>query len=270
MEPLAPKSLSREQFAHFWTHGYLHVPGLFTGDTLEELSAEMDRLMAEWANLDVGWTGDWRKAYMDSSTEKKSKLLAMHDLWYYSAAWMRAVTQPKLIAIISDLLGPDVELHHSTMHVKPPETGHPFPMHQDDAFYAHQDNRYVDVLLHLDDTSHQNGEIRFLDGSHKRERIEHIVTTRDGQPCTPHLPTDRFRLEDTVPVPARAGDVVLFNLFTVHGSHLNQTDRPRRMVRIGYRHPDNQQIGGQSHGRPSWMMCGRRRRRPGAELFPQS
>lgn len=104
---------------------------------------------------------------MDAETEKKSKLVAMHDLHFYSAAWCRAVTNPKLTEAMSDLLGPDVELHHSTMHVKPPETGHPFPMHQDWAFYQHRDGRYVDVLVHLDDTQHENGEIRFLDGSHK-------------------------------------------------------------------------------------------------------
>jgi hypothetical protein len=61
---------------------------------------------------------------------------------------MRVVTHNKLCDAMGDLLGADVELHHSTMHVKPPETGHPFPMHQDWAFYQHLDNRYVDVLVH--------------------------------------------------------------------------------------------------------------------------
>jgi len=29
---------------------------------------------------------------MDEETEKKSKLTAMHDLQFYSAAWLRGVT----------------------------------------------------------------------------------------------------------------------------------------------------------------------------------
>ena len=33
-------------------------------------------------------------------------------------------------------------------------------MHQDNAFYAHATNRYVDTLIHLDDTGPENGEIR--------------------------------------------------------------------------------------------------------------
>ena len=179
------------------------------------------------------------------------------------------MTNEKLAGAMSDLLGPVVKLHHSTLHVKPPETGHPFPMHQDWAFYKHADDRYVDVLVHLDDTRHENGEIRFLAGSHKLGMLDHVVKDPEtGKGCTPHLPTDRFRLEDTVPVPARAGDVVVFNILTIHGSHINVTDRMRRLVRVGYKHPDNVQTEGQSKGRPSWLVWGKRERREGQVQFP--
>ena len=139
--------LNEDQVAFFWDHGYLRMEQVFTPDEMDELDTEMDRLMVEWANYAAGWSGDWRKVYMDEETEKQSKLIAMHDLWYYSAAWTRAVLNPNLAAAMSDLLGPDVELHHATMHVKPPETGHPFPMHQDNAFYAHRTDRFIDTLV---------------------------------------------------------------------------------------------------------------------------
>lgn len=258
--------LTPQQIDFYQEHGYLRIPRIFTPAETDELAAELDRLMVEWASNEAGWTGPWRKVYMDAETEKKSKLVAMHDLSFYSATWTRAVTNPRLTEAMSDLLGPNVELHHSTMHVKPPETGHPFPMHQDWAFYPHADGRYVDVLVHLDDTRHENGEIRFLDGSHKRGALEHITQTPDG-PCTPHLPTDKYRLEDTVAVPAQRGDVVCFQIHTIHGSHINVTDKPRRLIRIGYRHPDNVQTGGQSKGRPGLMVRGYRARGNGAPLF---
>ena len=148
------------------------------------------------------------------------------------------------------------------MHVKPPGTGHPFPMHQDWAFYQHADGRYIDVLVHLDDTCHENGEIRFLDGSHKKGALEHITQTPEG-PCTPHLPTDKYRLDDTIAVPSKRGDVVCFNIHTIHGSHINVTDLPRRLVRVGYRNPDNVQTGGQSQGRPGLIVRGYRERKDG-------
>jgi phytanoyl-CoA hydroxylase len=259
----APHVLSVDQVAFYHEHGYLRIPAVFTHQETDDLSEHLDWLMNTWAVKDQGWTGPWRKKYMDAETEKKSQLIALHDLQFYSDVWARAMTKRALGGAIADLLGPAVELHHSTLHIKPPETGHPFPMHQDWAFYTHADGRYVDVLVHLDDTRHENGEIRFLAGSHKRGPLEHVTRDGEGKECTPHLPVDEYRLEDTVPVPALRGDVVCFNIFTVHGSYINTTDRARRLVRVGYRSPENEQLEGQSKGRPGWMVHGRRAHRYG-------
>ena len=256
--------LTDEQIDFYNEHGYLHIPAVFSSEETAALSTTLDWLIATWARRSSGWTGPWRQQYMTPEVEKKSQLVAMHDLQFYSADWLHAVTNPRLAAAIAALLDSSVELHHSTLHVKPPESGHPFPMHQDDPFYPHTDGRYVDTLIHLDDTCHANGEIRFLDGSHTLGKLEHITRTEAG-PCSPHLPTDQYRLEDTVPVPAKAGDVVCFNIFTVHGSYINTTDKNRRLVRVGYRDPENQQLGGQSHGRPGLMVHGERRRMEGQE-----
>jgi ectoine hydroxylase-related dioxygenase (phytanoyl-CoA dioxygenase family) len=268
--PQTLNTLTRDQVEFYHEHGYLRIPQVFTPVETAELSEQLDWLIETWAIKDQGWTGAWRKKYMDGETEQKSKLIALHDLQYYSAAWARAVTNRKLAGAMSDLLaGGPVELHHSTLHVKPPETGHPFPMHQDWAFYMHADDRYVDVLVHLDDTRHENGEIRFLDASHKLGALQHVTLDEQGKGCTPHLPTDQYRLDQTVPVPAEKGDVVVFNIFTIHGSYVNTTDRNRRLVRVGYKNPDNIQTEGQSKGRSGWMVWGQRDRREGQTQFSQ-
>jgi phytanoyl-CoA hydroxylase len=261
--------LTKEQVDFYNENGFLRVPEMFNKTEIDELSDELDRLVQEWAFTSEGWTGPWRQAYMDKDTEKKSKLTAMHDLQFYSTPWLRAVTHPRLVEALSDILGPNIELHHSTLHIKPPQTGHPFPMHQDYPFYEHTDGQYMDVLVHLDDTYHENGEIRFTAGSHKLGKLKHVTQMPDGKPCSPHLPTDQYALEDTVPVPAKRGDVVFFNIYTIHGSHINSTRQPRRLVRVGYRNPHNDQMGGQSKGRPGLMVKGYRTRRPGDELFDQ-
>ncbi|MCX5663055.1 MAG: phytanoyl-CoA dioxygenase family protein [Planctomycetota bacterium] len=260
------QQLTREQVESYRENGFLHIPRLFSQEETDQMADHLEWLMEEWANREAGWTGPWRKVYMDEKTEKASKLVAMHDLHFYSDAWLRCVTNARLIQCMTQLLGENVELHHTTMHVKPPETGHPFPMHQDNAFYEHTDDRYVDVLMHLDDTRHENGEIRFLAGSHKAGYLPHITMTPEGG-CTPHLPTDKYALEQTVPVPAHRGDVVVFNIFCVHGSHINQTPIARRLVRLGFRNVDNAQVRGQSFGRPGLMVAGRRHRHPGQQLF---
>ena len=248
--------LTQADIECYHKNGFLRIPAVFEPAESQAQADDLDRLAREWATVDKRWSGPWRKVYMDEETEKNARLEAMHELHFYSQAWLAAVTNPKLVACLVQLLGPDIELHHSVMHTKPPG-GQVFPMHQDHPFYRHDDGRYLDVLVHLDDTCHENGEIRFLPGSHQQGPLEHILGTEE-QPSAPHLPTDEYRLADSVAVPAKRGDVVVFSYYTVHGSYINQTDRSRRMVRLGYRHPHNKQTNG---GKPGILVAGYRERR---------
>jgi phytanoyl-CoA hydroxylase len=246
--------LSPEQIAFFNERGYVRIPQVFSPDEVEGLRTELDQLIQDWATTNMG-TGPWRQVYMNAETERRSMLTHLHDLHFYGERWCRAVTHPRLAAAMSDLLGPNVELHHTTLHVKPPETGMPFPLHQDSPFYQHEGFGYVDAIIHLDDTNDENGSLRFIPGSHKDGHITH-VTEVDGKPVTPHLPTDQWSLDATEACDAQAGDVVAFSIYTVHGSYINRTDRWRRLVRVGYRDPANKQIGGQSMGRAGLMVHG--------------
>lgn len=255
--------LQQADVEFFHENGFLHIPAVFTAGETQALSDELDRLVAEWALTSPGWEGNWREIYMDPAVARKSKLTAMHDLQFYSDVWFRGVTNPRLVEAVSHLIGPNVELHHSTLHIKPPQSGHPFPMHQDSPFYPHREKGFVDVLVHLDDTNAENGEIRFLAGSHRQGALEHL----SAEGIYFYLPPDDYRLEDTVAVPARKGDVIAFHLWTVHGSYINRTRHPRRLVRIGYRDPRNPQVAGQSMGRPNLILRGYREREGHQELF---
>jgi len=262
--------LRQDQIDFFHENGFLRIPQVFNEEEITALSDSLDRLIEDWSITSPGWSGPWRDVYLDEEVEKQVKLTAMHDLHLYSDAWMRAVTHPKLGKCLSQLLDSSVELHHTTMHIKPPQTGHPFPMHQDSPFYEHTDGRFIDTLVHLDDTFHENGEIRFLAGSHKMGKLPHILEYPDGTKCSPHLNTDDYQLEDTVPVPAKRGDVVVFHIYCIHGSYINQTKEPRRMVRMGFRDPHNDQLAGQSNGRPGLIVHGYRDRRGAEELLKQT
>jgi phytanoyl-CoA hydroxylase len=245
--------LTPEQIAFFHDNGYVRIEQVFTPEEVRALSEELDRLIQDWATTNMGWTGPWRQVYMSPDVEQRSMLTHLHDLHFYSEAWCRAVTNPRLAEAMSELIGPNVELHHTTLHCKPPETGMPFPMHQDSPFYRHDGLGYVDAIVHVDDATEENGCLKFLPGSHKNGHLEHIT-----QNCSPHLPTDRYRLQDAVSCPAKAGDVVAFSIYTVHGSEINGTDRWRRLVRVGYRDPALKQLAGQSLGRAGLIVRGLR------------
>ncbi len=179
--------LSQKQIEFFNENGYLRIPQVYTPEEVDAMRRELDQLIQDWATTNMGWSGPWRQVYMSPEVEKRSMLTHLHDLHFYSNAWCRAVTNPRLAEVMSDLLGPNVELHHTTLHIKPPETGMPFPLHQDSPFYQHEGFGYVDALVHLDDTNDENGCLRFVPGSHQNGHLEHIT-----QNSAPHLPTDRW------------------------------------------------------------------------------
>jgi hypothetical protein len=249
-------SLPDDRLAEFEERGFVHLEGVFDPAETEQLADEVDRLVDEWAEEDMGWGGDWREEYLDPDTREATSLVHLHDLQFYSAAWTNAVTDDRLVGPVTDMLGPDVELHHTTLHAKPPDRGSPFPMHQDWAFYKHEGPSYVDAIVHLDDVPTEKGPLQFIPGSHRDGALDHI----EGEGQAPHLPTGEYGLEDAVEVEAEAGDVVVFNYHTIHGSDLNQTDEMRRLVRVGYRDPANPQYEGQSLDREGLMVAGEKRR----------
>lgn len=250
--------LTPDEIAFFHENGYVRIRQVYSKVETAAMSDELDSLIQNWATTNFGWSGPWRQVYMSPDVEKKSQLTHLHDLHFYSQAWCRAVTSPRMAEAMADLLGPDVELHHTTLHCKPPETGMPFPMHQDSPFYQHEGFGFVDAIVHVDDATLDNGCLKFIPGSHKQGHLQHVLKNPDDTSCSPHLPTTDYRLAEAVPCPAEAGDVVAFSIYTVHGSEINGTDKWRRLVRVGYRDPRNTQIAGQSIGRAGLMVHGLR------------
>jgi ectoine hydroxylase-related dioxygenase (phytanoyl-CoA dioxygenase family) len=247
--------ITQQQIDFFNENGFLRVEQVFPPAELAQMSSDLDDIITTHADWGAAWKGEWRKEYMEEEEDKKAVLVAIHELHHYSGSWTRGLTKLDFAEAVGGLLGSDcVEIHHSTLHAKAPGTGMPFHMHQDVPFYPHTDGRYVDALVHLDDATEENGCIKFLAGSHKLGPLDHI----SGPEVTPHLPTDQYRLADAVSVPAKAGDVVFFHLWTVHGSNVNRTPHWRRLVRVGFRDPRNRQVGGQAMGRPGVIVLGTR------------
>jgi phytanoyl-CoA hydroxylase len=255
--------LSSDQIASYHENGFIRLEQVYSPDEIREMSDELDYVIQNFANWGAAWKGPWREKYLTEEQNQKATLVAIHELQHYSAAWARALLNRRLADELGQLLGSDaVELHHMTLHAKPPDAGAPFPMHQDLPFYPHEDGRYLDTLVHLDDADEESGCIKFLKGSHRLGKLQHIT----GPETAPHLPTDRFRLADAVSLPAKAGDVVVFSIWTVHGSNVNHSGRWRRLVRMGYRDPLNMQVGGQAMGRPGIMVQGVRPKIEGQEI----
>jgi phytanoyl-CoA hydroxylase len=201
--------------------GYLLVPGVFDAGEVEEMRDAIARILATVEGTAADRNHRW------SGVDETLQLKGFHDLQYHDAVFTRMVAHPRLVEVLTDLIGPNVQLHHSKMLVKPPEEGAPFPMHQDYPYFPHERHSVLAASIHLDDTDEENGCLHVIPGSHKLGPLEAV-----GEAHTVDYP-----LESGTPCPAGAGDVLFFNYLTIHGSGVNRSTRTRRNVLFQYRDP---------------------------------
>lgn len=212
--------------AEYEAKGFVLVPRVLAADHLGELRDECDRL-AQTHGDTKPWDGQWRHDSPHADLQTRYTFLSVPHVHQHSRLWRAVAESGTMLGLVESLIGP-AHLVAATLVVKPPETGQPFPLHQDSAFYGVGEHKYCIAVVHLDATNAENGALRFLPGVHTRGLQPHL---RAGKA---YLPTDQFRMEDTVEVPAEAGDVVFFDLHTPHASYQNRTQKPRVMVRLGY------------------------------------
>ena len=85
-------------------------------------------------------------------------LIDLNSLQMHSAIFTRILLNSKLLDAIEDIMkSPNILLHHTKAHLKPPSKGAPFPMHQDYHYFPYEKDSMVAVFIHLDDTTPENG-----------------------------------------------------------------------------------------------------------------
>ena len=117
--------LTQEQIDFFNENSFLRLEKAFSSEEVKELSDELNHVIETFCTPGPGWSGPWRKKYMTEGEDQKAQLIAIHELQHYSPAWARAILNHRLTASIADLIGPEVELHHVTLHTKAAEFGTP-------------------------------------------------------------------------------------------------------------------------------------------------
>ena len=202
-------------------HGYVLVRNVFDEREAEEMRGAIDRILENVASTEHDRSHTW--AGVDQSLQLKG----FHDLTYHDGVFTRMVAHPRLVAVLAQLIGPNVQLHHTKMLVKPPEQGAPFPMHQDYPYFPHERHSVVAASVHLDDTDEENGCLHVVPGSHRLGPLEALGDAK----------TVDYPLGSGVACPAAAGDVLFFNYLTIHGSRVNRSARTRRNVLFEYRDP---------------------------------
>jgi ectoine hydroxylase-related dioxygenase (phytanoyl-CoA dioxygenase family) len=165
---------------------------------------------------------------------------------------------PRLVAILVGLLGPDVCLQHSKLAAKPLQAGTgAFSWHQDFAFYPHTCADLLSVMVMLDDACEDNGCMWMVPGSHRLGLLPHYgadgrFTGGCSQPRLWEVPGA------TVAVTPRAGGISVHHALTLHGSPANRSGRPRRGLVFSYRAAEAQQLADRVFPDTGFVVSGAR------------
>lgn len=220
----------REEDALFYKeNGYLLVKGVFDRNEVEQMREAVEGIIRRAAQSKQDANAAWQGDFLPPDLLKKLVLKGFHDVHYHDAAFMRAAIHPNMASVLARLIGPNVQLHHSKMLVKPPENGAAFPMHQDYPYFPHEKHTMLAASVHLDNADEENGCLRVIPGSHHQGSLPHVGSH--------YLNHKEYPITDGTLCEAEAGDVLFFNYLTIHGSSANRSERTRRNVLFQYRDP---------------------------------
>ncbi|MDH3658807.1 MAG: phytanoyl-CoA dioxygenase family protein [Alphaproteobacteria bacterium] len=98
----------------------------------------------------------------------------------------------------------------------------------------------VFFMYYLTDTTPENGCLRVLSGSHRRRHALHDADAAHGESLSRvDDPNDPLygSINDEVPVPVRAGDLVIGDARLLHSAYANRSDQERSLITLWF-HPN--------------------------------
>jgi ectoine hydroxylase-related dioxygenase (phytanoyl-CoA dioxygenase family) len=213
------RRLTREQVAQFDRDGFVLVEDAFDPATVARMVAEIDPFEAELEAL-------LREAGGKVFIARADEITFTVHLVTRSAYLRNLSAAPPLVDLVHDLVGDEARLYWDQSVYKKPETGAPFPWHQDNGYTFLEPQAYLTCWVALTDTDETNSCPWVVPGLHRQGTLAHHMTDL-GWVCLDDAP-------DAIAVPARAGSIVVFSSLTPHCTGPNTTDATRKSWIVQY------------------------------------
>ena len=107
-----------------------------------------------------------RAWYVDAGVRARTVLRKLDNPHAHRPAVRALARDPRLVALVEQILGAGVSVYFSQIFFKPPEGGGPKPAHQDNFYFGPTDvDGIVTAWVALDDATLENGCLYFGDGT---------------------------------------------------------------------------------------------------------
>lgn len=223
--------------------GYAIVRGFFDPDEMRQIGLETDRMYQEGLKHHTTYRDkNLLFEVLDDPQARRRVVIQAHWTAWISPYLERMRRSPKYLEMLGPLLGPDIKQVTHQLHWKPPGAKYTYYRFHQDARFRNQTavrNLLYGSLntgLAIDRQTVENGALRIVPRSHLHGYLglsedQNIMT---GQ--TPDEDLVRVGLDPAsiVTCTMEPGDLLLWTLFTVHGSASNVSTFDRRFMISSY------------------------------------
>jgi ectoine hydroxylase-related dioxygenase (phytanoyl-CoA dioxygenase family) len=230
--------------AELATQGYAIVRGFLSPPETAEISAEVHRMYQEGLKHHATYR-DKNLLFEVLDDPKANRRVVLQAHW---TAWLSPVLErmrrsEKYFAVLEPFLGADIKQISHQVHWKPPGAKYTsYRFHQDARFRQGnvKDFSYLQSTLTtglaIDRQTVDNGALRIMPGSH---RLGYLGLSDDGPIMVGQTQDEELRRAGLDPstivtCEMEPGDLLLWTLFTVHGSAPNVSDYDRRFMINSY------------------------------------
>jgi ectoine hydroxylase-related dioxygenase (phytanoyl-CoA dioxygenase family) len=223
--------LTRDQVQSYRRDGYLVIENVLSTTKLENLRGVVERLVEASRSVTAH---DHVYDLEPSHTPEKPRVRRIKEPHNVHPAFREIAFSKRIAAILTPLIGTTSGIRFQTGKLNMKSAGHGAAVewHQDWAFYPHTNDDLLAIGLYLDDCGPENGPLMVIPGSHTRPILDHHV---DGVFCGAIDPsTANIDVSKAVALTGKAGSMTIHHVRMVHGSALNTSGRPRRLLLFQY------------------------------------
>jgi phytanoyl-CoA hydroxylase len=225
------------------SEGYAIVRGFFAAEDMERIQAEAERLYAEGLKHHATYRDrNLLFEVLDDPHARRRVVLQAHWTPWISPYLERMRRDERYFELLEPFLGRDIKQITHQIHWKPPGAKYTFYRYHQDARFrnaaAMRNLLYgsLNTGLAIDRQTAANGALRVIPRSHLNG---YLGLSEDGTIMTGHTPDDDLRRvgldpDTAVTCEMEPGDLLLWTLYTVHGSAPNVSPFERRFMISSY------------------------------------
>ncbi|HEY6484558.1 MAG TPA: phytanoyl-CoA dioxygenase family protein [Steroidobacteraceae bacterium] len=223
--------------------GYAIVRGFFPPDVMLEISREADRVYQEGLKHHATYRDrNLLFEVLDDPQAHRRVVLQVHWMAWINPYLERMRRDSRYLGVLEPFLGADIKQIAHQIHWKPAGAKYTFYRFHQDARFRNQDatrnllQGTITTGLAIDRQTVENGALRIIPKSHLRG---YLGLSEDGTIMTGHTPDGdllRVGLDPATAVTCEMepGDLLLWTLYTVHGSAPNRSENDRRFMINSY------------------------------------